>query len=119
MAQNQAEVVTLADRGTNEILDYATTLAWRMADADAADALLQEVAEREMSVLARAYFDFARGLVVLQRQQWADADSLLRQSIQTLNSSGQNPLLAGMVDFAKSDRVLLSRTVAERRWWRR
>lgn len=106
LAKNQASVVSQSHRGTNEIIDYATTLVWRMNQPSEAAVLLDEVRKSEMSQLAKGYFDFADGLVALARNRHGQADTLLSQAAATLASQGNNPLLEAMIDFVQAHRVL-------------
>lgn len=106
MGKNQALAVSLSHRGTNEIIDYATTLVWRLHQHDEAAVLLDEVRGNDMSQLARAYFDYASGLVALARGRHAAADTLLVQAAAVLSEQSGNALVEAMLDFIQAHRVL-------------
>ncbi|TDR48880.1 hypothetical protein DFR29_101504 [Tahibacter aquaticus] len=106
MGKNQALAVSLSHRGTSEIIEYATTLVWRLHQHDEAAVLLDEVRDNEMTPLARAYFDYASGLVALARGRHAAADTLLTQAATALDSQPGNAMVESMHDFIQAHRVL-------------
>lgn len=106
MADVQAEAVVLSGRGTLEVIDYATTLAWRLGRTQEAAVLLDEVRDSEKTVMAEAYFDYVSGLVSISRGHHAIAIEQLSRAADTMASSANNALLDYMIDYTSAHLVL-------------
>ncbi len=102
MARSQAEALRLSNGGTNETIDYATTLIWRLRDADGAEQLLDRSADKELSALAQSFVDFARGLIALERGQAALAAEKLQRALSVQRDLYDNPLMSGMADHLQA-----------------
>lgn len=106
MADLQSEAVALSGRGTLEVIDHATTLAWRLGRTEEAAALLEEVRDHEKTVMAEAYFNYVSGIVSISRGHHATAVEQLSRAAETLGASGNNALLDYMVDYTLAHLVL-------------
>lgn len=110
----QAEAVELAHRGTNEIIDLATTLIWRLRRVDEAAALLEEVRDQEKSIIAAAYHSYASGLVALERGKPAATVVHLTECIESLTAAGTSPLLGFMVDYSLAFLAIAQATLGDK-----
>ncbi len=106
MADLQAEAVELSGRETLEIIDHATTLAWRLGHTEEAAALLEEVRDTEKTIMAEAYFNYASGIVSISRGHHAAAVEQLSLAADALGASGNNALLEYMADYTLAHLVL-------------
>ncbi|MBL8299519.1 MAG: hypothetical protein JNN30_14370 [Rhodanobacteraceae bacterium] len=102
LAEQQAQAVDASGRGSTEVVDLATTLVWRLRRADDAAALLDEIRDQEMAVLPRAYFEFASGLVALERGEYQTAQRHIATFIDTLAQSGAPGLYGYLYDYANA-----------------
>ena len=99
MADCQEEAYRLSQGGTLQSIDYATTLVWRLRDADGAARVLEGVADKERTQLAQSFYDFAQGLIALERGQPAVARDLLHSALHVQRDLHTNPLMQAMADF--------------------
>lgn len=113
-ARCQAEALRLSDHGTNETIDYATTLAWRLRDADAAEQLLDSVAGKELSALAQSFVDYARGLIALERGQFAAARESLQRAWAVQANLYDNPLMAGLADYITAHLAIVTAQLGDK-----
>ena len=114
MANLQAQAVDASARGTTEVLDLATTLVWRLHQTDAAAALLDEIRDQEMAMLPQAYFEFANGLVALERGEYRVAQERITAFADILGQAGDNPLLGYMADYALAFLVITKSALGEK-----
>ena len=114
MADRQAQAVEASGRGLTEVLDLATTLVWRLRRADEAAALLDEIRDQEMAMLPRAYFEFANGLVALERGDYRTAQDRITSFADILGESGNNPLLGYLADYALAFLVITQAALGQK-----
>lgn len=108
------EAWRLSGGATAETVDYATTLVWRLRDADRAEQLLAGVADKTRSSLVQAFFDYATGMVALERGNPAAAKTALLDAIGGV-ATHINPSSAALIDFIQAHLVIALGELGEKR----
>ena len=101
MARCQEQAWELSDHGTPQAIDYATTLIWRLRDADGAQRVLDSVAGKQRAAMAQAFTSYAEGLIAIERAQPELAQEKLQSALAIVRTH-QSPLTELMADFIQA-----------------
>jgi hypothetical protein len=100
-ARCQKEAMELSGGGVAQTIDYATTLVWRLRDADGAERLLAGIADKARAEMPQAFTDYAEGLIALERRQFVDAAAALGRARDVLGRYAL-PTVRGLADFVEA-----------------